>query len=61
MTNNQIEIYQLQNGMLTKHTIEILKELKKQNRIIVESLDSQAARGFYIDDKNRKIQINYKE
>lgn len=61
VTNQQLFDFGLENGFLPKHTKKVLDELKKNNLLEISALDSELARGFYIDDNHvRKIQIKLK-
>lgn len=58
VTNKQIHDFGLTNCYLPTHSTDVLKTLK--DKIIVEPLDNKPAKGYYIDDKERRVQIKIK-
>ena len=60
-TNQELFDYGLEKGFLPKHTKQVLDELKKKDSLIIEALDNQPIKGYYLDDKNeRKIKFKLK-
>jgi three-Cys-motif partner protein len=60
-TNQELFDFGLEKGFLPKHTKNVLDNLKKSDKITLESLDYKPALGYYIDDKSeRKIQVKIK-
>jgi three-Cys-motif partner protein len=59
--NNETRLFSLENEYLPKHTLEALKELKKENKIEVIDETGKPARSFYLADKNRTVTIRRKE
>lgn len=59
--NIEIKLFGLENEYLPKHTLEALRELKKENKIEVIDESGKPARSFYLSDKNRKVNILRKE
>jgi three-Cys-motif partner protein len=47
-TNSELYRFGLENGFLPKHTNDLLREWKKEEKIEVISLDGKPAKGFYI-------------
>ncbi len=56
-TNEQLLDFGFEHGFLPKHTKEVLDRLKQEAKIIVESIDGQPVKGYYIDNANRKVLI----
>ena len=60
VTNRQIHDFGLTNCYLPSHSIDVLKALKSKDKIYIEALDNKPIRGFYIEDKERRILIKIK-
>ena len=60
ITNHDLFSFGLENNFLPKHTIKVLKEINRTKPIEKIALDSKAALGYYIEDKERTIQIKFK-
>lgn len=56
-TNEQLLDFGFEHRFLPKHTKEVLDRLKQKGKIIVESIDGQPVKGYYIDNANRKVLI----
>lgn len=54
-TNQDLYYFGLEHGFLPKHTVEVLRGWKKEQRLDVISLDDKPARGFYIDYKPDRL------
>lgn len=63
LSNKNLYDFGLQNGFLPKHTNKILRMLDEQGLITVEALDNKPIHkySYYIDNKNRKIRIVYRQ
>ena len=58
VTNEDLLEFGLRNGYLPSHTNQILNKIK--SRLVVTSVDKMPTKGFYIDNKSRKVRIKYK-
>ncbi len=58
VTNGDLLEFGLRNGYLPSHTNQVLNQIK--SRLEVTSLDETPVKGFYIDNKIRKVRIKYK-
>lgn len=61
VSNRQIHDFGLANGYLPRHSTEVLKHLKSNNKITVEARDFRKVSGFYIDNMERDVSIKILE
>lgn len=60
VTNSDIYDFGLRKGFLPKHSNKVLKKLKKDNKIVIESLDGKAVKGNYLTNANRTVAFKIK-
>lgn len=56
-TNQDIYHYGLEKGYLPKHSTKALDALKAQGILEITSLDARPARGYYLDEKEKRVKF----